>query len=200
MNDRAAVDRDRRALIDAGHHPLRVGGIDPEEARVRAARRAPERRDVLARVGRAIDRRAHEVHDVGMLRIGVDLPAGARELPRAERPRVAAVIGAIEPAHCRRRPHRVRHRRRARTAACRACLTTTANAAMRAPSGRPLPPTGCQVAPPSSGFPDPAYLCRPTATRTRFADRRSRSRRRRRRTIRPPAARASTCGRRRSMR
>src|SRR6185369_11576448 len=70
--------------------------IDPHEARVRATRRAPPRRYALPAVGGAIDRGARQVDDVGILRIRVDLAAGARQSLRAERPRLASIIRSIE--------------------------------------------------------------------------------------------------------
>ncbi len=92
----AGVDRDRCALVNSSHHPFVVGRIDPEEARVCPTRRAPIRRHVLSGVGRSIHRRAHQIHDVRTLRIRVDLSSRARELPRSQRPRLAAVVGSIE--------------------------------------------------------------------------------------------------------
>ncbi len=91
-----AVDGDRGALVHAGEHPLRIRGIDPEVARIRAARRAPERGDVLTPVDRFVDGGAHDVHDVGILRIRVHLAPRAGELTRPGRPRFAAVIRSIE--------------------------------------------------------------------------------------------------------
>src|SRR5581483_4450494 len=93
-----AIDRYRRALIDSREHPFRVRRIDPEESGIGAARRAPERRDVTARVDRAVDGGAHQVHLIRILRIGVNLSAGAGQLPRPERPALASIVRAVERA------------------------------------------------------------------------------------------------------
>ena len=96
-----AVDRNRRPLIDAREHPPRIRGIDPQESRIGAARRAPERRDVPPRVHRAVNGGAHQVHLIGILRIRVDLAARARQLAGAKRPALSSVVRAIQGAAAR---------------------------------------------------------------------------------------------------
>ncbi len=85
-------------LIDARQQAARVGWIDPQEARVGAAGRAPEGGDVLPAVDGAVHRRAHQIHDVGTLRIGVDLSARAGQFAAARDPCIAAIVGAIQSA------------------------------------------------------------------------------------------------------
>ena len=99
----AAVERDRRALIEAEEHALAVGRIDPRDVRVLAAGRALERDERLAAVGRSIHGRADRVDDVGILR--VDPHAGAvralavgdaRVVAGHVLPRRALVVGTKE--------------------------------------------------------------------------------------------------------
>jgi hypothetical protein len=79
-------------LVDAGDHAPCIRRIDPQEARVGATRRPPERNDVSSAVRRFVHRRSHQVHDVRVLRVRVDLSAGARQLPGPEGPRVSAIL------------------------------------------------------------------------------------------------------------
>ena len=94
----AAIHGDRRALIDARDHAFRVRRIDPKKTGVGAARRAPERGDMPSCVDRSVHRGAHEVHKIGIVRIRVDLAAGARQLARAKHPGLSAIVGAIQAA------------------------------------------------------------------------------------------------------
>src|SRR5256885_811913 len=63
----SAVERDRRALIEAEEHPLAVGRIDPDLVRVLTAGCALEGAERLAAVGRSIHGGADRVESVRIL-------------------------------------------------------------------------------------------------------------------------------------
>ena len=99
----SAVERHARALIGAEQHALAVRRIDPHAVIVFAARGALEHGERVAAVGRAIERHADDVHDVGIL--GIDphtrtvVPlsvADARFTVSHVLPRRAAVVGSMD--------------------------------------------------------------------------------------------------------
>src|SRR5664279_2536748 len=97
----AVVETDGCALIGANYHARSVLGIDPELVVVVAARRAAHDGDGLAGILRAIERDIRNVDHVGIA--GVDgypveipSPAGEASIVVGERPRVAAIVRAIE--------------------------------------------------------------------------------------------------------
>ena len=73
------IDGDDDALVASENHAVVVDRIDPQRVEIVTGRIALDRGEGLAAVGRAIRRRIHDVHDIGILRIGGD----AAEIPAA---------------------------------------------------------------------------------------------------------------------
>src|SRR5262249_11435381 len=95
-----AVDRDRRALIDPQDHDVRVVRIDPDAMVVVTARRALDRREILASVGRLVGRSVGDINDVAVAGIDLHLgevgaAAGDATLRVDALPARTGVVGAI---------------------------------------------------------------------------------------------------------
>ena len=105
----AAVDRDRRALIGGDQDDVAVRGVDPDRVVVVAARRALDRPERAAAVGRAVRRRVRRVDDVRVRGIDADVGEVVAASPDARlgvhlRPARARIIRSVEPRGARGDP------------------------------------------------------------------------------------------------
>ena len=106
----AGVDADHHALVAGGRHVIGVGGVDPHEVVVVAARSAAHDLAGPAAAGAAPDRLAHQPDHVRIAGIDGDparIIAGERLLAVDPDPVPAAVVGAVEAAGVLRGDHGV---------------------------------------------------------------------------------------------
>src|SRR5690348_3274022 len=97
----SSIDGDGRALVTAGNHSLRIGGIYPERVVVIASRCALDRLPVFAAVLTAIERDVGQIDRIGIFRIYRDFAEVPQSAANARvgsnpGPGCSAVIGTIE--------------------------------------------------------------------------------------------------------
>src|SRR3954453_9169783 len=98
----AAVDRDRRALIDASDQSVRISRVDPQRVVIVAPGRSLDWGQRLSAIGGSIEADVRRVHDVGVPWIDDDFaevpsPRGDPRVGSDELPGAAAVVRAIQP-------------------------------------------------------------------------------------------------------